>query len=86
MCNKEKIKRIIQNSIGVNCSVVSKQGRKKFLIEDCIIEAAYPEIFVVRFNEKKTNRIKKLTFSYIDVLIKNVIFVEIGNSNNEIRA
>ena len=84
--SKEKIKEIISKNIGISCSVISKQGRKKVIFKNCIIEAAYPEVFVIKTNDNKTSKEKRLTFTYIDILIKNVIFLENNFENSEKRA
>jgi len=66
----EKIKEIIKNSAPCDCSVLYKQGRKRILAEKCVLAETYPEIFVVSCNDDNKNI--RLTFSYIDVLTKNV--------------
>ena len=44
-------------------------GRKKILVNDGVLESAYPSIFVIRL-ENDTQR--TVTYSYSDVLTKTV--------------
>ena len=66
----ERIKEIIRSSAPCDCSVIYKQGRKRVLAEKCVLSEVYPEIFVVSCNDD--NKSIRMTFSYIDVLTKNV--------------
>ena len=68
----DKIKEVIKNMVPCNCSVIYKQGRKKILLKECTLTEAYPEIFVVSMFDERKKRTTKLSFSYIDILTKNV--------------
>lgn len=70
--NIEKIKLSIKKHLGTKCCVLSKQGRKKVLFDNCIIDSVYPEIFVVKHTDAKTLKSKSLAFSYTDILTKTV--------------
>ncbi len=70
--NIEKIKNLVRKNVGVNCSVLSKQGRKKLFFENCVIDSVYPEIFVIKHTDAKTKKIKNLTFSYTDILTRKI--------------
>ncbi len=70
--NIDKIKLAIRGALLKNYSLLYKQGRKKILVKSCTIEAAYPEIFVVSHIDARTKRQIKLSFSYTDILTKNV--------------
>lgn len=75
--NIEKIKNIIKRNVGTMCTVVSKQGRKKVVFENCIILSAYPEVFVLTHTDPKTNYVKKITFSYTEILTKKVFLTKV---------
>lgn len=68
----EKIKFALKDSLGQRCSVLYKQGRKKIMLKDCTVEAAYPEIFVISYYDIKAKKNTKLSFSYTDILTKTV--------------
>ena len=68
----EKIKDYIRNSVGKNYDIIAKKGRKKVLFENCTLDSAYPSIFIVKTTNKRTGEINSMSFSYIDILTKNV--------------
>jgi len=68
----EKIKYYIQNAVGKNYDIIAKKGRKKVLLENCTLDSAYPSIFIVKTQNKRTGEINSMSFSYIDILTKNV--------------
>lgn len=68
----EKIKHYIQNSVGKNYDIIAKKGRKKILLENCTVDSAYPSIFIVKTQNQRTGEINSMSFSYIDILTKNV--------------
>ena len=63
------IKRDIENHLGEKVTLKANGGRKKILINDGVIESAYPSIFVIRL-ENDTQR--TVTYSYSDVLTNTV--------------
>ena len=79
----DRIKSEIQNRLGSKCSIIAKQGRKKIIIKECIIDAAYSEIFVVKCLSHKSIVGSTMTFSYIDVFTKAVCLF---NYNEEINS
>ena len=68
----DNIKKDIENHLGEKVTLRANGGRKKILVNDGIIEGAYPSIFVVRL-DSDTQR--KVTYSYSDVLTKTVQLV-----------
>lgn len=73
----EKIKKALADNLGRQCHVLYKQGRKRILINNCRICAAYPSIFVISYNDPKTNKTINISFSYGDVLTKTVCLSKI---------
>jgi uncharacterized protein Veg len=63
------IKRNIEDHLGEKVILKANGGRKKILVNDGVLESAYPSIFVVRL-ENDTQR--TVTYSYSDVLTKTV--------------
>ena len=68
----EKIKNALSSCLGTECNILYKQGRKRILIENCRILAAYPCIFVISYSDKKTKKTIQMSFSYTDILTKTV--------------
>ncbi|MBE6048393.1 MAG: hypothetical protein E7213_08360 [Clostridium sp.] len=63
------IKKDIERHIGEKVTLRANGGRKKILVNDGVLESAYPSIFVIRL-ENDTQR--TVTYSYSDVLTKTV--------------
>ncbi|MFA9397263.1 MAG: Veg family protein [Clostridiaceae bacterium] len=66
------IKEDIESHVGDKVVLKANGGRRKVLINNGIIEKAYPSIFVVRL-ESDTQR--TVTYSYSDILTKTVQLV-----------
>ena len=67
--NISTIKKDIERHIGEKVTLKANGGRKKILVNDGVLESAYPSIFVIRL-ENDTQR--TVTYSYSDVLTKTV--------------
>ncbi len=66
-----KIKRNLENNIGMRVQLKAKKGRKKSVIRNGIIECTYPSIFTIKLdNDEEFDR--RVSFSYTDVLTKTV--------------
>ncbi len=83
MSELNKIKKAIQKNLGIRCCVMSKQGRKKKMFENCILESAYPEIFTVKHYDIKNKKEKKLSFSYTELLTKTVLLQKHKDNQGE---
>lgn len=68
----DSIKRNIEDHLGEKVVLKANSGRKRVVVNNGVIEKAYPSIFVVRL-ESDTQR--KVTYSYSDVLTKTVQLV-----------
>lgn len=63
------IKKNIEDHLGEKVILKANGGRKKILVNDGVLESAYPSIFVIRL-ESDTQR--TVTYSYSDVLTNTV--------------
>lgn len=63
------IKKNIEGHLGEKVTLKANGGRKKILINDGILESAYPSIFVVRLDNDAQ---RTVTYSYSDVLTQTV--------------
>ena len=62
------LKTDIKENIGQKIIVKGTLGRSKFFEKEATIEKIYQNIFVVKYNENDRN----VTYTYTDVLTKNV--------------
>ncbi len=66
-----RIRKDIEKCIGKNVILRANKGRKKTIVRDGILEAAYPNLFVVRIcNEYDSSR--KVSYTYTDILTGTV--------------
>lgn len=66
------IKQDIERHLGEKVTLKAIGGRKKILVNDGVLESAYPSIFVIRL-DNDTQR--TVTYSYSDVLTNTVQLV-----------
>ena len=65
------IRKDIEKYIGKKVILRANKGRKRTVVRDGILEAAYPNLFVVRIcNEYDSSR--KVSYTYTDVLTGTV--------------
>ena len=81
-----QVKNSLSQNIGRTVRLTSKRGRKKISVCRGVIENIYPCIFTVRldnsdFNESDRNQ--TVSYSYADVLTKNVEIVLIRTAPKE---
>ena len=70
------IKTEIKENIGQKIIIRGAMGRKRFFEEEAIIESTYPNIFIVKNEEKDTN----VSYRYTDILT-NELQISIFNGN-----
>lgn len=64
------IKRDLEPYVGNKIKLRANKGRKKVVEKTGILENTYPNIFVIRLEEKQVER--RVTFSYADLLTDSV--------------
>ncbi|MFU0827797.1 MAG: Veg protein [Lachnoclostridium sp.] len=67
-----KVRREIISHVGSRVRIKENKGRNKMDITEGIITATYPSIFLVKVEDGSTDSVKTLSFSYADVLTKDV--------------
>ncbi len=66
-----RIRKDIEKCIGKNVILRANKGRKKTIVREGILEASYPNLFVVRIcNEYDSSR--KVSYTYTDILTGTV--------------
>lgn len=66
-----EIKRDLDSHVGKRIKLRANKGRKKIVEQVGILEKTYPNIFVVKLDEKKST-VRRVSFSYSDVLTETV--------------
>jgi len=69
----EQIKRDIEAHVGKPVRLRANRGRRKVIEAEGIIEKTYPKVFVIKLD--KDNAIKRLSYTYADVLTETVELV-----------
>lgn len=76
----DKIKEEVKSFIGQRVSVKANRGRRKAIEKEGILEKTHENVFIVRI--KDHNQIRRLSYTYSDLLTDNVV---IRTKNNEIK-
>ncbi len=64
------IKEDLDTFVGTRVKLKSFKGRNKVVEREGVLECTYPNIFVIKLDEKRTQR--RISFSYTDVLTESV--------------
>lgn len=67
-----RVRREVVNNIGRRVKIKANKGRHKIDITEGIITETYPSIFIIQIDDGNTESVKTMTFSYTDVLTKDV--------------
>lgn len=67
-----KVRREVVSHIGKRVRIKSNKGRHKADITEGIICETYPSIFLIKIEDASTDSVKTISFSYTDVLTKDV--------------
>ncbi|MBC7345008.1 MAG: Veg family protein [Clostridia bacterium] len=65
------IKNDLDAHIGKKVKLKANRGRKKVIERTGILEKTYPNIFVIKLDQKK-NSVQRISFSYTDILTEMV--------------
>lgn len=66
-----EIKRDLEAYVGKKIRLKANRGRKKVVENVGVLEKTYPNIFVVKLDEKRS-AVRRVSFSYSDVLTETV--------------
>ncbi|MDD4171861.1 MAG: Veg family protein [Syntrophomonas sp.] len=65
-----EIKKDLEFFVGSKIRLKANRGRNRIIEKEGVLESIYPNIFVVRLNERKVER--KVSYTYADVLTETV--------------
>ncbi|NMC27023.1 MAG: Veg protein [Syntrophomonadaceae bacterium] len=78
-----EIKKDLEFFVGSKVRLKANRGRNRIIEREGILESIYPNIFVVRLNERKIER--KVSYTYADVLTETVELFVYDKQDLEIR-
>ena len=67
-----KVRRVLDDHKGSKVIVKANRGRHKYEITKGVISETYPSIFLVEVENKLDDTVQTVSFSYTDVLTKDV--------------
>ena len=69
-----EVRKVLGHYVGQKVKVKANMGRHRYNISEGIISQTYPSIFTIKLNNEEDNnaRDKFVSYSYTDVLTKNV--------------
>lgn len=78
-----EIKKDLESFVGSKIRLKANRGRNRIIEREGILESIYPNIFVVKLNERKVER--RVSYSYADVLTETVELFICDVPDEEIR-
>lgn len=68
----KKVRLLVDKNIGNKVKIRANRGRHKIDITEGVISKTYPSIFLVEVENKSDDTVQVVSFSYTDVLTKDV--------------
>ena len=68
----KKVKSSVDKNVGNRVKIRANRGRHKIDITEGVINETYPSIFLVEVENKLDDTVQTVSFSYTDVLTKDV--------------
>lgn len=69
------VRNIVVSNVGRKVKIKANKGRNKVDIAEGIISETYPCVFLVQLKSEESESVKTMSFSYTDVLTKEVELV-----------
>jgi uncharacterized protein Veg len=77
------IKKDLESFVGSKIRLKANRGRNRIVEKEGVLESIYPNIFVVKIDERKIAR--RVSYTYADVLTETVELFVYDNHNSEIK-
>ncbi len=77
------IKKDLESFVGSKIRLKANRGRNRIIEKEGVLESIYPNIFVIKIDERKVER--RVSYSYADVLTETVELFVYDHQNSEIR-
>ncbi len=68
----QEIRENIQEYVGQKIVLKANKGRKRTTIREGILENTYPSIFIVRIDGQFEDHVRRVSYSYSDILTETV--------------
>lgn len=68
----QEIRENIEEYVGQKIVLKANKGRKRTTIREGILENTYPSIFIVRIDGQFDNHVRRVSYSYSDILTETV--------------
>ena len=65
-----QIKQDLDSFVGSRIRLKANRGRNRIIEREGVLESTYPNIFIIKINERKVER--RVSYSYADVLTETV--------------
>lgn len=78
-----EIKKDLETFVGSKIRLKANRGRNRIVEREGILESIYPNIFVVKLDERKIER--RVSYSYADVLTETVELFVYDKQDLEVR-
>ncbi|HRY13197.1 MAG TPA: Veg family protein [Syntrophomonadaceae bacterium] len=78
-----EIKKDLEFFVGSKIRLKANRGRNRIIEKEGVLESIYPNLFVVRLNERKVER--KVSYTYADVLTETVELFVYDKQDAEIK-
>jgi len=78
-----EIKKDLESFVGSKIKLKANRGRNRIIEREGVLESIYPNIFVVKLNERKVDR--RVSYSYADVLTETVELFVYDTQDEEIK-
>ncbi|NLB52565.1 MAG: Veg protein [Syntrophomonadaceae bacterium] len=77
------IKKDLESFVGSKIRLKANRGRNRIIEKEGVLESIYPNIFVVKLDERRVER--RVSYSYADVLTETVELFVYDNQDAEIK-
>lgn len=77
------IKKDLESFVGSKIRLKANRGRNRIVEREGVLESIYPNIFVIKLNERKIER--RVSYTYADVLTETVELFVYDKQDLEIR-
>ena len=78
-----EIKKDLEVFVGSRIRLKANRGRNRIIEKEGVLESIYPNIFVVKVNERKVEQ--RVSYTYADVLTETVELFVYDNKDSEIK-
>jgi len=78
-----EIKKDLDSFVGSRIRLKANRGRNRIIESEGVLESTYPNIFVIKINERKVER--RISYSYADILTETVELFVCNNGEEEIK-